>query len=402
MSSLKRLWPRYRGIRAGRLVQERSKFRRFKISTIQQRGVGYGLDKPSWRVLQQAHNKLNCVCITPTSISARKGSLSAYVPSLYLSNVMSLAPKIDDVRHVAQYANLDCVCITESWLRSHIHDSVVALSGFNLVRKDRVDSIHGGVCAYIRDNINFAILDDLEDSSFEALWLKLRPARLPRGYSCIVLGIIYHPPNDNDPAILDYLWQSLSSIESRFPNCGLLIVGDFNRLKTKRLQNSFDLKQIVTFPTRGDRTLDLVLTNLKEYYQDPIQRPPHGLSDHTSVEVQPKDRSQLSDSRLTIKTRDLKPAELEQLQKRAMRIIFLFVPYRDALHQANLETLSGRRQSITTKLFNSITCNSDHKLHGLLPPRNICEFNLRQKRNFNVPPAKTKRLMNTFIYSNYN
>ena len=92
--------------------------------------------------------------------------------------------------------------------------------------------------------------------------------------------------------------------------------------------------------------------------------------------------------------------ELEQLQKRAMRIIFPFAPYRDALHQANLETLSGRRQSITTKLFNSITCNSDHKLHELLPPRNSCEPDLRRKRNFNVPLAKTKRLKNTFIYSN--
>ena len=95
-------------------------------------------------------------------------------------------------------------------------------------------------------------------------------------------------------------------------------------------------------------------------------------------------------------------AELEQLQKRSMRIIFPFAPYRDALHQANLETLSGRRQSITTKLFNSITCNSDHKLHELLPPRNSCEPNLRRKRNFNVPLAKTKRLKNTFIYSNCN
>ena len=33
-------------------------------------------------------------------------------------------------------------------------------------------------------------------------------------------------------------------------------------------------------------------------------------------------------------------AELEQLQKHAMRIIFPFVPYSDALNQANLETLS--------------------------------------------------------------
>ena len=40
-----------------------------------------------------------------------------------------------------------------------------------------------------------------------------------------------------------------------------------------------------------------------------------------------------------------------------------------ALHQANLETFSRRRQSITTELFDSITCNSDHKLHELLPPR---------------------------------
>ena len=90
-------------------------------------------------------------------------------------------------------------------------------------------------------------------------------------------------------------------------------------------------------------------------------------------------------------------AELEQLQKHAMRIIFPFVPYSDAFHQANLETLSRRRQSITTKLFDSITCNSDHKLSELLPPRSNCESNLRQKRNFNVPLAKTKRVKNTFI-----
>ena len=68
-------------------------------------------------------------------------------------------------------------------------------------------------------------------------------------------------------------------------------------------------------------------------------------------------------------------AELEQLQKGAMRIIFLFVPYSDALHQANLETLSRRRQSITTKLFDSITCNSDHKpvsyTHLTLPTKRI-------------------------------
>ena len=95
-------------------------------------------------------------------------------------------------------------------------------------------------------------------------------------------------------------------------------------------------------------------------------------------------------------------AELEQLQKRAMRIIFPFTSYRDALQQARLETLSARRELITSKLFESISSNENHRLYKLLPSRNKCHFNLRHKRNFNIPMAKTKRLMNTFIYSNCN
>lgn len=60
-------------------------------------------------------------------------------------------------------------------------------------------------------------------------------------------------PSADDSAVLRYLSKCLSSIESHYTNCGLLIVGDFNRLNTTRLQNSYDLKQI------GNRTLHLIL-----------------------------------------------------------------------------------------------------------------------------------------------
>ena len=68
-----------------------------------------------------------------------------------------------------------------SWLRSYVQDNIVALSGFNLVRKDRVYITHGGICVYIKDNINFTILEDLEDPSFEALWLKITTCSYPEG-----------------------------------------------------------------------------------------------------------------------------------------------------------------------------------------------------------------------------
>ena len=259
--------------------------------------------------LQRTRNPANLTLVTTTLAGPTKGSTTAYVPSFLVSNVMSLAPKIDELRHVLQNANLDCACITESWLRSHIHDNVVALKGFNIIRKDRVESEHGGVCVYVKDTIEFTILDDLHDPSFEMLWIKLRPTRLPRGCTSIVVGTLYHPPSASDLAIMEYLTKCLSIIESRFANCGFLVLGDFNRLDITPLRNNFQLKQIVHFPTRGRRTLDLILTNISEYYQAPIERPPFGLSDHATIQLQPKERAQMKQTTITIKARDLRPSK---------------------------------------------------------------------------------------------
>ena len=91
--------------------------------------------------------------------------------------------------------------------------------------------------------------------------------------------------------------------------------------------------------------------------------------------------------------------ELERIQRRAMRIIFPFKPYQEALAQAGLETLSARRQSLTNKLFSKIVEDTNNKLHNLLPEMNTCHYNLRKKRKFNAN-FKTNRLKNSFILSN--
>ena len=59
-------------------------------------------------------------------------------------------------------------------------------------------------------------------------------------------------------------------------------------------------------------------------------------------------------------------AELEQLHKHAMRIIYRFTPYRDALAGFNLEKISERRDAITVKLFDTISHDGDHKLQFYL------------------------------------
>ena len=203
-----------------------------------------------------------------------------------------MAPKIDELRHYVQYANPEFVCLTETWLKSHIPNSVVDLNGYNLARNDRQGKECGGVCIFIKDSINFSALEDLSDQSLEVLWLKLRPNGLPRGFSELIIGTVYHTPKVDNKTMLEYLIQSLSSIEAKFPNCGTIVLGDFDQRDTSRLRSWFDLKNTVPFPTRGPNYLDKVSTNLNRHYCVPTKLPPFGLSDHDSVEVRPLQRSQ--------------------------------------------------------------------------------------------------------------
>ena len=295
------VWPRFRGKRAGHRARERVNRCRYSIEVHQTSRVNRSRSSRRYR------NKANCVSIPRSQQQDQRGSRKVYVPSVLKSNVMSLAPKLDDVAEAIINANLDIACITGIWLRDYIDDNVVSIPGYNLVRRDRMDIPHGGVCTYIKKGLNYTVLYDLYDDKIEAIWLQLRPSRLPRGISCIIVDNVYHPQTDkgvSDSEILDYLYNSMSTIESRFLNSGVLTTGDFNRLDTSRFKNAFKLKQIVKFPTRGNQTLDLVLTNIKEFYEKPIKRPAFGFSDHVTVELQPLSRCKTQPSKRTIITRD--------------------------------------------------------------------------------------------------
>ena len=117
---------------------------------------------------------------------------------------MSLSPKIDEVREVIRDGNYE-------------FDNVINVQGYNLIRRDRVEGTHGGVCVYIKDSIAFTVLDELYDSSFEILWINTRPNRMPRGITNMIIGTVYHPPSADNSDMLDYLSNCLSFLESRFP-----------------------------------------------------------------------------------------------------------------------------------------------------------------------------------------
>ena len=146
----------------------------------------------------------------------------------------------------------------------------------------------------------------------------------------------------------------MSTIESRFSNCGILITGDFNRLDTSRFRNAFKLTQIVKFHTRGNQTLDLVLTNIKEFYGEPIKRPAFGLSDHASVEIQTLSRCKTQPLKRPIITRDQR--ESYRVEKAIISGMDAIMPLKETSVSANeapwmnnsLKRLIRRRQKALT------------------------------------------------------
>ena len=90
----------------------------------------------------------------------------------------------------------------------------------------------------------------------------------------------------------------------------------------------------------------------------------------------------------------------ERIEKLALQIIFPQSSYVEALELSSLPSLYDRRGSLRTKLFEEICCDTNRKLHHLLPEFNRSSVDLRNTRKFNVPRCKSNRLKSSFMYSN--
>ena len=77
----------------------------------------------------------------------------------------------------------------------------------------------------------------------------------------------------------------------------------------------------------------------------------------------------------------------------------MLLSYRHNLVLYNIKSLKDGRNEQCYKLFDSVVSNTAHKLHHLLPPKNIGRYNFKDQRNFTLPKMHTNRYTNTFIAS---
>ncbi|XP_078585796.1 uncharacterized protein LOC144867616 [Branchiostoma floridae x Branchiostoma japonicum] len=181
--------------------------------------------------------------------------------------------------------------MSETWESNSHPESAIAVSDFNVFSTLRTDKRGGGVAVYVKQQIMSRHMTEYDvPDGLECAWIWTRPRRLPRPLSAIIVCGVYFPPSSpNGDLLIDHLLTVSDKIRGKHPDCGIAILGDFNRLDTSGLCRGTVMSQVVRNNTRGNAMLDLIVTNMKNEYHPPTVLPPVGLSDHLSVLWSPKE-----------------------------------------------------------------------------------------------------------------
>ena len=92
--------------------------------------------------------------------------------------------------------------------------------------------------------------------------------------------------------------------------------------------------------------------------------------------------------------------EMEQVQKRALRIVYPSMHYNEALIESGLETLCARRYAACVKLFNVILNYPNHRLNELVSRSSShLNYNLCKEKNFLIPKFFTNHFRKFFVVS---
>ena len=170
-------------------------------------------------------------------------------------------------------SKIDILSINETKLDFTIDDSELYLPGFEIIRKDRKINGRngGGVCFYVRSNLNHKTREDLNTENLERLTLEIT-----RPWSRPFLVVTWYRPPDSSVSLFNEFEELVNKVDGA--NWKFFLLGDVivdlnkvdttslaNTVKLKHIFNIYGLDQLVIEPTRitlSSRSLtDLCITN---------------------------------------------------------------------------------------------------------------------------------------------
>ena len=183
--------------------------------------------------------------------------------------------KIPDLQALVSVETPDILCITESWLSTHVDNACLALSSYVIFRQDRAggNDPHGGVLLCVKPFLNPSLIR--HSTNHEVVFAEITTIDTK-----ITIAGIYRTPNmsaESNFEFVQFIRQKLHNTRD------YLLLGDFNypgidwdtyssneRSESLFLEfvNENNLIQKVRIPTRGTNILDLCLTTSEHVIRD--------------------------------------------------------------------------------------------------------------------------------------
>ena len=317
-------------------------------------------------------------------------------------NCQSAKAKKQQLHHMIHTVKPDVIIGTESWLKQNdIDDECAPKDLYEVYRKDRKHAKGGGVFVAISRDLVTEEEPEL-DTDCEIIWCKISIV----GLKTLHIGA-YYRPHEGDEKSLDELQKSLSRLGDT--DQSILLGGDFNfpgwDWKNKRLTpgktnypglhqrfgellNERGLEQMVEEPTRGEATLDLMVTNNPTRISK-VQVIP-GISDHDCVLID-LDQRVIRHKQTPRQIPLYKKAQWEELEQHMRQA---GEEIKEQANTASADTLwelfSNAIQEGVRKFIPHKTCKARDNLPWVTPEirkmikrKNRLSYKKRKSRNFN-------------------
>ena len=221
-------------------------------------------------------------------------------------NIQSIRNKIDQLKYLFNNKEIDVLTLTETWLDERDKSEMYAISGFNLVRFDRLWGINkksnlpkrgGGLCMYINRSMRYSDFVYLHrNKSTKDIEIQIVELSNMNMKDMVIINC-YRPPAGNREVFCHELLEVVADInESK--NCEIYVVGDMNIDIKKNKEASLllietmqgcGLKQWIKGVTRyskKDSCIDLIFTNSKSVMRAGIMDV--NISDHQMIYITKK------------------------------------------------------------------------------------------------------------------
>ena len=213
-----------------------------------------------------------------------------YLPIVATYNCRSIFPKLGNVKKDILERNIQCVFCCEIWEqkenKTHKFDieNMLESDGLKYISTPRPTGWGGAAIIVNQEKFSLEKLNIHIPYNLEIIWGIMKPKDERAIFKRIIVCSFYSPPNSRKNAKLsDHIVTTLHMLSTQYPNSPIIMGADRNSMDISPIINcGLKMKQLVDKPTRRDKILDVIITNVPDLYKSPIIVPPVPCDDPTA------------------------------------------------------------------------------------------------------------------------